>query len=57
MLAGLIQAPTADDPVTHFAAARTRQRQVLRRLVATGTLSAAQPADAYARTPHPRARR
>jgi penicillin-binding protein 1A len=53
LLAGLPQAPSADDPVTHFAAARARLREVLRRLVATGRLSAAQAADAYAHTPRP----
>ena len=53
LLAGLPQAPSADDPVRHFAAARARQRQVLRRLVATGRLTAAQAAGAYAQTPRP----
>jgi penicillin-binding protein 1A len=53
LLAGLPQAPSADDPVRHFAAARARQRQVLRRLVATHRLTAGQAADAYAHTPRP----
>ncbi len=53
LLAGLPQAPSADDPVRHFAAARARQREVLRRLVATGGLSAEKAADAYAHTPRP----
>jgi Transglycosylase len=53
MLAGLPQAPTADDPVSHFAAGRTRQREVLLRLVARGELNAAQAATAYDRTPRP----
>jgi penicillin-binding protein 1A len=53
LLAGLPQAPSADDPVRHFAAARARQREVLQRLVATGRLTAGQAADAYAHTPRP----
>jgi membrane peptidoglycan carboxypeptidase len=47
MLAGLVQAPTADDPITHFAAARARQQHVLGRLAATGMLSPAAAASAY----------
>jgi penicillin-binding protein 1A len=47
MLAGLVQAPTADDPITHFAAARARQAHVLGRLAATGVLSPAEAASAY----------
>jgi membrane peptidoglycan carboxypeptidase len=47
MLAGLVQAPSAYDPITHFAAARTRQSHVLSRLVATGQLSQAQASRAY----------
>jgi penicillin-binding protein 1A len=47
MLAGLVQAPSADDPITHFAAARARQSHVLSRLVATGRLSQAQASRAY----------
>jgi penicillin-binding protein 1A len=39
LLAGLFQAPSAYDPVTHPDAARARQRHVLDRLVATGRLS------------------
>jgi penicillin-binding protein 1A len=54
LLAGLPQAPSADDPVRHFAVARSRQREVLRRLVATGELSAAQAASAFTHTPRPR---
>jgi membrane peptidoglycan carboxypeptidase len=53
LLAGLARSPSADDPVAHFAAARARQQEVLRRLVATGGLSAAQAATAYAHTPRP----
>jgi len=47
MLAGLVQAPTADDPIAHFTAARARQAHVLNRLVVTGRLSQAQAASAY----------
>jgi membrane peptidoglycan carboxypeptidase len=53
LLAGLPQAPSADDPVLHFAAARARQRQVLRQLVRNHGLSAAQASAAYASTPRP----
>lgn len=41
LLAGLVQAPSAYDPVTHPDLARSRQSAVLTRLVDTGTLSAA----------------
>jgi membrane peptidoglycan carboxypeptidase len=54
LLAGLPQAPSADDPVLHFAAARARQRHVLRQLVANDDLTAPQAALAYAHTPRPR---
>ncbi|HEY5989843.1 MAG TPA: biosynthetic peptidoglycan transglycosylase [Streptosporangiaceae bacterium] len=47
MLAGLVQAPSADDPLTHFANARARQAHVLGRLVATGRLSLVQAQWAY----------
>jgi membrane peptidoglycan carboxypeptidase len=47
MLAGLVQAPSADDPITHFAVARAREAHVLGRLVATGRLSQAQASSAY----------
>jgi Transglycosylase len=39
MLAGLVQAPTAYDPFVHLAAAHSRQRHVIDRLVATGHLT------------------
>ena len=48
LLAGLVQGPTADDPVTHPATARTREAHVLGRLVATGVLTPAQAAAAQA---------
>jgi Transglycosylase len=47
MLAGLVQAPSADDPIAHFAVARARQAHVLQRLVATGKLSQAEASSAY----------
>ncbi len=42
MLAGLVQGPSMDDPLTHPANARAREVHVVGRLVATGKLSAAQ---------------
>lgn len=42
LLAGLVQAPSAYDPVVHLARARERQRHVLDRLVVTGVLSRAE---------------
>ena len=51
LLAGLPQAPSAYDPLKHFDLARARQRHVLARLVATGALTSAQAAQAYAETP------
>ena len=50
LLAGLPQAPSALDPFRHLAAARTRQRYVLDRLVSEGQLTAAE-ADAAAAAP------
>jgi membrane peptidoglycan carboxypeptidase len=47
MLAGLPQAPSAYDPVRHFALAKQRQRHVLDRLVANHVLTAAQADAAY----------
>jgi penicillin-binding protein 1A len=47
MLAGLVQAPSADDPIAHFAAARARESHVLGRLVTTGQLSRAQAVSFY----------
>jgi membrane peptidoglycan carboxypeptidase len=41
MLAGLVQAPSAYDPLAHPRLARERQRYVVDRLVATGKISAA----------------
>jgi membrane peptidoglycan carboxypeptidase len=39
MLAGLVQGPSLDDPLTHPANARTREVHVVGRLVATGKLT------------------
>ena len=47
LLAGLMPAPGADNPVAHFTIARAREAHVLGRLVATGTLTQAQAARAY----------
>jgi len=41
LLAGMVQAPSADDPITHPAAARRRQREVLSELVRVGFLTPA----------------
>src|SRR2546430_9923389 len=51
MLAGLVQAPSADDPIAHFAAARARESHVLGRLVATRHLSQAQTPSFYRQPP------
>jgi len=42
MLAGLVQGPSLDDPLTHPANARSREEHVVGRLVATGKLTPAQ---------------
>ena len=47
MLAGLLQAPTAYDPLHHRALAKLRQQHVLDQLVANHRLTAAQAAAAY----------
>ncbi len=47
MLAGLPQAPSDYDPVTHFRLAKERQHQVLEQLVANRILTAAQSEAAY----------
>jgi membrane peptidoglycan carboxypeptidase len=49
LLAGLVQAPSAYDPRTHLAAAERRQRHVLDRLVAVGTLTQTQASTAARR--------
>lgn len=48
LLAGLVQAPSAYDPLEHLLLARARQRHVLDRLVATGVLTTAAADTAYA---------
>jgi membrane peptidoglycan carboxypeptidase len=48
MLAGLVLAPTADDPLVHPARARAREAHVLGRLTATQVLTPAQAATAFA---------
>jgi penicillin-binding protein 1A len=48
LLAGLVLAPSAYDPLLHFDAARERQRHVLDRLVAVGDLTAPQADAAFA---------
>jgi hypothetical protein len=50
MLAGMVQGPSLDDPLTHPANARAREEHVIGRLVATGKLSQAQ-ADAALAVP------
>jgi membrane peptidoglycan carboxypeptidase len=46
LLAGLVQGPSIDDPLTHPGRARAREEHVIGRLVATGTITQAQ-ADHY----------
>ncbi len=48
MLAGLVQGPSLDDPLTHPANARAREVHVVGRLVATGKLTQAQGQGALA---------
>jgi len=52
MLAGLVQAPSLDDPLTHYANARARQAHVLGRLAAVGALTGTQASAAYAQSLH-----
>ena len=49
LLAGLVQAPSAYDPLHHLDLAKKRQRHVLDRLVAVGTLSAGDADAAFGR--------
>ena len=42
LMAGLVQGPTEDDPLTHPGQARAREEHVIGRLVATGKLTQAQ---------------
>jgi membrane peptidoglycan carboxypeptidase len=48
MLAGMVQGPSLDDPLTHPANARIREEHVIGRLVATGKLTQAQASAALA---------
>jgi membrane peptidoglycan carboxypeptidase len=48
MLGGLLQAPSAYDPLVHYALARRRQHHVLKQLVANHYLTAAQARVAFA---------
>jgi len=52
LLAGVVSAPTIDDPITHSAVARARQAHVLARLVATGVLTRVQADRAYRQPLH-----
>jgi penicillin-binding protein 1A len=52
MLAGLMHAPSADDPLSHLATARASEAHVLGRLAATGRLTQAQAARAYRQPLH-----
>jgi membrane peptidoglycan carboxypeptidase len=52
VLAGLVQAPSAYDPYNHHDLAKSRQRHVLDRLVATHTLTAAQANAAFTNPLH-----
>jgi transglycosylase-like protein len=52
LLAGLMQAPTADNPIAHYAMGRAREAHVLGRLAATGKLTPAQASGAYAQPLH-----
>jgi hypothetical protein len=47
-LAGLVQGPSADDPMEHYARGRAREAHVLGRLVDTGKITQAQSMAAYA---------
>ena len=47
LLAGLVQAPSADNPIAHYNVARAREAHVLGRLAATGKLTQAQADRAY----------
>jgi penicillin-binding protein 1A len=48
MLAGMVQGPSVDDPLSHPANARAREAHVIGRLVATGKLTQAQASAALA---------
>jgi len=48
-LAGLVQGPSADDPIAHYARGRAREAHVLGRLASTGKITQAQATAAYAK--------
>ena len=48
-LAGLVQGPSTDDPILHYAQGRAREHHVLGRLVATNVLTQAQASAAFSR--------
>lgn len=50
LLAGLVQAPSADDPISHPAAGLAREQHVIGRLVSVGAISQASE-DAYLKVP------
>jgi membrane peptidoglycan carboxypeptidase len=50
LLAGLVQGPSADDPIDHPLAGRTREEHVIGRLVAIGAISRGS-ADSYLKIP------
>ena len=52
MLAGVVQAPSADNPIAHLAVARAREAHVLGRLATTGKLTQAQASRAYRQPLH-----
>jgi membrane peptidoglycan carboxypeptidase len=52
MLVGLVQAPSADDSLSHFANARASEAHVLGRLAVTRRLTQAQAARAYRQPLH-----
>jgi membrane peptidoglycan carboxypeptidase len=52
MLAGLVQAPSSDNPLAHLAVARAREAHVLGRLAATGKLTQGQAYLAYGQPLH-----
>lgn len=52
LLAGLVQAPSVDDPLAHYANARAREAHVLGRLAAVGALTQAQARAQYAKSLH-----
>lgn len=52
LLAGLVQAPTADDPLTHLTLARAGEAHMLDRLAAMGKLTQVQAGHAYQQSLH-----